>query len=238
MLRDDVRYALRGMARTPGFTAVAVLMIALGTGANAAMFSVIDAVLMRSPFPDSGASRDRAVPAGEPLTVAQGHSLLETRGVFEAIGATASGGRVTLRGFGDPRRMNVECVTGDLFTVLGTLPLAGRTFTPDEDRPGGPGAVVLSYQFWQRELGGAAGAVGRAVTVNDVPATIVGIMPRAFGGPYSRNTNDGWLPQGPGIGPRRRRVHGARVRVAVCAVAAGATFARRDRRSSPRASRA
>jgi putative ABC transport system permease protein len=201
MLRDDVRDALRGMARTPGFTAIAVLMIALGTGANAAMFSVIDAVLLRSPFPDSGrVAIVRRIPAGEPLTVAQGRSLLETRGVFEAIGATASGGRVTLRGFGDPRRMNVECVTGDLFTVLGTQPLAGRTFTPDEDRPGGPGAVVLSYQFWQRELGGAAGAVGRAVTVNDVPATIVGIMPRAFGGPYSRNTNDGWLPQGPGLG--------------------------------------
>ena len=200
-LAHDLRTALRSMLRTPGFTAVAVLMIALGTGTNAAMFSVIDAVLVRSPFPDSSRLvMLRGVPAGEPLSVAQGRSLLDTRGVFESIGATGGGGRVTVRGFGEPRRMNTECVTADLFKVLGTAPLAGRTFTADEDRPGGPGAVVLSYQFWQRELGGAPDAVGRAVTINGAPATIVGIMPRAFGGPYSRNTNDGWLPLGPGIG--------------------------------------
>jgi putative ABC transport system permease protein len=198
---DDLRYALRAMARTPGFTAVAVLMIAVGTGANAAMFSVIDAVLVRSPFPDSARlAAISAVPAGEPLTVAQARSVLATHDVFESIGAMGPGGRVTLRGFGEPRRMNTECVTADLFKVLGTQPIAGRTFTADEDRPGGPGAVVLSYQFWQRELAGAADAVGRAVTVNDSPATIVGIMPRSFGGPSSRNNNDGWLPLGPGIG--------------------------------------
>src|SRR5262245_22047714 len=124
---NDLRYALRGMARTPGFTAVAVLMIALGTGANAAMFSVVDAVLVRSPFPDAGRVVVlRAVPSDQPLTVAQGRSLLETRGVFESIGATGSGGRVTLRGFGEPRRMNNECVTAGLFKVLGTAPLMGR----------------------------------------------------------------------------------------------------------------
>src|SRR5262245_11622012 len=135
---DDVRYALRGMARTPGFTAIAVLMIALGTGANAAMFSVVDAVLVRSPFPKSaGLVMVPAVPTGEALTVAQGRSLLETRGVFESIGATSGGGRVTLRGFGEPRRMNTECITAGLFRTLGTAPLAGRTFTADEDRPGG-----------------------------------------------------------------------------------------------------
>jgi len=198
---EDVRHAIRGMARAPGVTAAALVMIALGTGANAAMFSVIDAVLVRSPFRESGRLvLVRGVPAGEPLTVAQGRSLLETRGVFESIGATGGGGRMTLRGYGEPRRMNLECVTADLFTVLGTQPIAGRAFTADEDRPGGPGALVLSYQFWQRELGGAADAVGRDVTVNGAPATIVGVMPRAFGGPYSRNNNDGWLPLGPGLG--------------------------------------
>src|SRR5215471_2061109 len=103
---DDLKYALRGMMRTPGFTAVAILMIALGTGANAAMFSVVDAVLVRSPFRDSQRLVSiRAVPAREPLAVAQGRSLLETRGVFESIGAMSGGGRVTLQGFGEPRRM-------------------------------------------------------------------------------------------------------------------------------------
>jgi putative ABC transport system permease protein len=200
-LRHDLRFAVRSMARTPGFTAVALLMIALGTGANAAMFSIIDAVLVRSPFPDSARlAVVRALPAAEPLTVAQARGVLDARGVFESIGATGGGGRVTLRGFGEPRRLNTECVTADVFKVLGAQPIAGRTFTADEDRPGGPGAVVLSYQFWQRELGGAADVVGRPVTINGAPVTVVGIMPRAFGGPYSRNNNDGWLPLGPGIG--------------------------------------
>jgi len=198
---DDVRFGLRLMARTPGFTAVALLMIALGTGANAAIFSVVDAVLLRSPFPDSARlAFVRPVPAATPLTVQQGRSLLEVAGVFEAIGAMGSGGRPILRGLGEPRRMNVECITADTFKVLGTAPVAGRTFAPDEDRPGGPSVVVLSYQFWQRDLGGATDAVGRAVTLNGVPTTVIGIMPRAFGGPYSRNNNDGWLPLGPGIG--------------------------------------
>ena len=198
---SDVRYGLRSMVRTPGFTAAALVMIALGTGANAAIFSVVDAVLLRSPFPDSGRlAMVRAVPNAVPLSVQQGRSLLDAPGVFEAIGATGGGGRPIVRGLGEPRRMNVECVTADMFKVLGTAPLAGRTFAPDEDRVGGPSVVVLSYQFWQRELGGADDAVGRTVTLNGMPTTVIGIMPRAFGGPYSRNNNDGWLPLGPGIG--------------------------------------
>src|SRR6185436_8091790 len=101
---EDVRHAIRGMARAPGITAAALVMIALGTGANAAMISVIDAVLVRSPFRESGRLvLVRGVPPGEPLTVAQGRSLLETRGVFESIGATGGGGRMTLRGYGEPR---------------------------------------------------------------------------------------------------------------------------------------
>ena len=84
--------------------------------------------------------------------------------------------------------------------MLGTQPLAGRTFTAEEDRPGGPGALVISYAFWQRDMQAASVAVGRPVTLNGVPATIVGIMPRGFGGPHSRNNNDGWLPLGPALG--------------------------------------
>src|SRR5687768_4663584 len=198
---DDVRFGLRMMGRTPGFTAVALLMIALGTGANAAIFSVVDAVLLRSPFPEpQRLAIVRSVPASTPLTVQQARSVIDAPGVFETIGAIGGGGRPILRGLGEARTMNVECITADLFKVLRTPPLAGRTFAPDEDRPGGPSVVVISYQFWQRELGGAADAIGRTVTLNGVPTTIVGIMPRSFGGPYSRNNNDGWLPLGPGIG--------------------------------------
>ena len=199
---DDVRFGLRMMGRTPGFTAVALLMIALGTGANAAIFSVVDAVLLRSPFPDPDRlAMVRSVPAATPLTVQQARGLIGAApGVFESIGATGPGGRPIVKGLGEARTMNIECISADLFTVLGTPPLAGRTFAADEDRPGGASVVVISYQFWQRELGGAADAVGRTVTLNGVPTTIIGIMPRAFGGPHSRNNNDGWLPLGPGVG--------------------------------------
>jgi len=200
----DARYALRSMARTPGFTAVALLMLALGTGANAAMFSVVDAVMLRSPFPSSEhvAVVRLARPDGSstPAMSIDQYRALESSGVFERLGTVGSGTRPTLRGVGEPKKLNIECVSAGLFDVLGTPPLAGRAFAADEDRPGGASVVVLSYQFWRRELGGASDAVGRNVTLNDVPATIVGIMPRAFGGPSSRNNTDAWLPMGPATG--------------------------------------
>ena len=202
---DDIRYALRGMARAPGFTAVAVLMIALGTGANAAMFSVIDGVMLQSPFRDPdrivmvtahGADGQRT----SAISLAQYRALLASAPPFDSLAAVGGGQRPILAGLGEPRRFNVECVTGDMFRVLGTQPLFGRTFTDDEDRPGGPSVVVLSYQFWQREMGGASDALGRVFTLNGVPTTVVGVMPRRFAGPYSRNNNDGWLPAGPAFG--------------------------------------
>jgi predicted permease len=121
--------------------------------------------------------------------------------------------------------MNIECVTAGMFRVLGVAPLTGRTFTADEDRPGGPSAVVLSYEFWRRELGGVPDAVGRVVTLNAVPTTIVGVMPRRFLGPLSRNNNDGWLPLGPGFGTVSPAGCDARSRVNVFArVAQGVTL--------------
>jgi predicted permease len=201
---DDIRYALRGMARSPGFTAVAALMIALGTGANAAMFSVIDGVMLQSPFRDP----DRvaivaATSAGgrrtSAISLVQYRALRDASASFESLAAVAGGQRPILTGLGEPRRLSVECVTADMFRVLGTRPLAGRTFAADEDRPGGASVIVLSHQFWQRELGGAPDAVGRVLALNSVPTTVVGIMPRRFAGPYSRNDNDGWLPAGPAL---------------------------------------
>jgi putative ABC transport system permease protein len=203
-LRQDVKLAARSMARTPGFTAVAVLMIALGTGANAAMFSVIDAVMLRTPFADldriamvaARTADDRTTAA---LSMAQYQSLVTSAHAFGALGALASGQRPILTGAGDPRRFNVECVTAGMFRVLGTAPAMGRTFTDDDDRPGAASVVVLSYRSWQRDFAGAPDVIGRTLTLNGVPTTVVGIMPRDFAGPYSRNNNDGWLPAGPAI---------------------------------------
>jgi putative ABC transport system permease protein len=201
---DDVRFGLRMMGRTPAFTAVALLMIALGTGANAAMFSVIDAVMLRSPFTDPGRLAIVRVqaPGGRTtsaMSLAHYRSLLDSAPVFEGVAAQGGGQQPILSGLGEPRRMNVECVTADMFRVLGATTVAGRPFTPDEDRPGGPGVAILSYQFWQRELGGAPDAVGRVLTMGGVPTTVVGIMPRGFGGALSRNNTDAWLPLGPAL---------------------------------------
>ena len=199
---DDVRYALRGMLRSPGFTAVALLMIALGTGANAAMFSVINGVMLQSPFTDPdriGILRVMA-PRGAAtvgISIPQYRSLVASPGPFEAVAAMGGGTRPMIAGLGEPRRFNDECVTAGMFRVLGTPPLLGRVFSDEDDRPGAAVVAVLSYDFWKRELGGAADVPGRTVTIDGRPATIIGVMPRRFAGPLSRNDNDGWLPLGP-----------------------------------------
>ena len=227
---SDVRYGLRAMVRTPGFTAVALVMIALGTGANAAIFSVVDAVLLRSPFPTPAAWRSSAAcQPGTPLTVQQGRSLIDAPGVFEAIGATGGGGRPILRGLGEPRRMNVECVTADMFKVLRTTPLAGRTFAPDEDR-----RQPQCRRSQLPVLAARARRRGRRrrthVTLNGVPTTVIGIMPRAFGGPIRATTTTAgcrWDPVS------AARVPSAARRAGICGCSSGCARAplRGDRRS-------
>jgi HAMP domain-containing protein len=226
----DARSALRVMARTPAFTAVAVAVIALGTGANAAMFSVVDAVMLRTPFEDPDRIGIVRVVAenGRPtaaVSIAQYRSLVDSAPAFDAVGALGSGQRPILGGLGEPRRMSVECITAGAFRVLGGAPVAGRTFAEDEDRAGGPSVMVLSYSFWQRELGGSLDAIGRIVTLNTVPTTIIGIMPRRFLGPLSRNGNDAWLPLGPALGVSSAAGCQARASVAVFVrLSEGATF--------------
>src|SRR4051794_34793952 len=203
-LVHDARHAVRSMRRTPGLIAVAILMIAIGTGANAAMFSVIDAVMLRSPFSDPDRLAMVAIRRADgtlsaALSPAQYRSLAESAPVFDALAVLLSGQTPILTGLGEPRRFSVECFTADMFAVLGTQPLAGRAFTRDDDRPDAPAVVVLSYDFWRRSMAGSPDAVGKVVSIDGTPTMIVGVMPRGFGGPYSRNTNDGWMPGGPAL---------------------------------------
>lgn len=199
----DARYGLRMMARSRGFTTAALLMIALGTGANAAMYSVIDAVMLRSPFTDPDRIAIVRIEGTDPLltaaiSLAQFDALHRRPGPFEAVAALDLGAPI-LVGSGAPRRLRTECVTADMFPVLGTKPVAGRTFLAADDHASAPETIVVSFDFWQRVLGGDPEVLGRVLTLDGTPTTVIGIMPHGFAGPNSRNEVDGWLPLGPAL---------------------------------------
>jgi putative ABC transport system permease protein len=181
----DVRFGLRVLLRQPLFTLAAVLTLALGIGANTAIFSVVNGVLLRPPpYTDPG----RLVAVwftGEGERQEGDSSYLnftdwreQTRS-FEEMAAYRNM-YYTLTGMGDPRRVVVARVTAGFFPLLGVSPVAGRTFLPEEERPNSGRVAVVSYEFWQRDLGGDRAAVGRQLTLNTQPYTIVGILPRGF----------------------------------------------------------
>ncbi len=179
-LFQDLRYSLRNLAKSPLFTAVALLTLALGIGANTAIFSVVNAVLLRAlPYADP----DRLV-----TFVREGHTgqtpanFLDWKRenhVFENMGA-AETWSPNVTGIDKPEQVAALHVTSDIFPVLGVKPILGRTFTPDEDRIGNDHEVVLSYGFWQRHFGGSKDVIGRTIEFNAEPYTVVGVMPAGF----------------------------------------------------------
>ncbi len=194
-LFQDLRYGLRMLRKNPGFTLVAVLTLALGIGANSAIFSVVNAVLLRSlPYRDP----DRLVlvsyiRAREGSSFARPAEFLDWRDqakVFEQIGAYRSDA-ADLTGSGEPERLEAAFVSADLFATLGVAPALGRAFTPEEDTFGGPLAVILSDGLWRRRFGGDPQVIGRAITLGGQSRTVVGIMPPSF-----RFNGDAelWLP--------------------------------------------
>jgi putative ABC transport system permease protein len=181
---QDLRFAVRTLRRNPGFTAVAVLTLALGVGANAAIFSVVNAVLLR-PLP--WAEPDRAVmiwsrwTAFDKTWVSDGevNDYRRQNHTLEAVGAWDDG-QVNLTGNGDPERVAYANVTANLFSVLGTAPLLGRAFTPEEDVPNGPDVVIISFGLWQRRYGGDSAILGRTIQIDGAPHQVVGVMPPGF----------------------------------------------------------
>lgn len=194
----DLRYTLRQLRKRPGFTAIAVATLALGIGANAAIFSVVNGVLLRPlPFPDPDRlvmlwERDLTDGAGEGPTTPGTFS--DWRRDATAFGSLAAFSITTrnIAGPGEPERAVGALSVGSIFDVLDVPALLGRTFTTAEDRPGGERVVVLSHRAWQRLFGGDPAAIGRTLTLHDDAYTLIGVMPPAFRFPDAEV--DFWIP--------------------------------------------
>jgi predicted permease len=179
-LRQDVHYALRRLARAPGFSAVAIATVALGIGANSAIFSVTNAVLLRPlPYPDperlvmvSATWKERPVVMSPQnfLDVAEASRTLEGLAAFD-------GGGVTLNGRGAPTRVEGASVSASFFDVLGVRPIAGRGFLPGENEPGRTKVVVLGEGLWRRRFGADPTVVGQSVVLDREPHLVVGVAP-------------------------------------------------------------
>jgi putative ABC transport system permease protein len=208
---QDLRFGLRMLLKNPGFTLIAVITLALGIGANSAIFSVVNAVLLRSlPYrdPDSLVLLSYYRP-GEGVTAATGRSFVRWRiqtKSFEQISACRSD-IVDLTGSGEPEQLDAGIISADLFATLGVTPAFGRAFTPEEDAAGGPPAVILSDGLWRRRFSADPQLIGRALTIGGQSRTVVGIMPPGFRFladaelwlPLSLNLTEELKPQGPTI---------------------------------------
>jgi len=194
---QDVKYSVRTLRKAPAFAAVAIVTLALGIGANTAIFSAVDAILIR-PLPYSQPDRlvmvwEDATAAGFPRnTPAPGNYTEWTRlnRVFTGIAATASGS-ANVTGDGTPEQLNGRRVTSNFFSVLGVQPVVGRTFTEQEDRDGAR-VVVISHGLWLRRYAGDTSIVGRTLQLNGNAWQVVGVMPRSF--VFRRNDIDYWTP--------------------------------------------
>jgi len=193
---NDIRIAIRAMARTPGFTALSVITVGLGIGATTAVFSMVQGVLLRRlPYADG----DRLVRLVQPSANSPdvGFSVTEVQDYrqvpqFAAV-AEYHSMAFQLYGRGEPQRVQTGVVSDDFFTLLGVRPLHGRLFLPGEEAIGAPPVVVLSYRYWMDDLGGDSTVIGSTFTMNDKVHTIVGILPPL---PTYPDDNDIWMPAG------------------------------------------
>src|SRR4030095_2480066 len=183
---QDIRYGTRTLLRQPGFTLVAVLTLALGIGANTAIFSVVNAVLLR-PLPYSHPDRLALI---NTTNLARGmtdfgtslpdfRAWQERNQSFEKIAAFSSNS-FNISGTDETERVPGAQESVDLFTVLGVLPARGRVFTSDEETFGKHHVVILSENLWQRRFGRDPGIIGQTMMLNGEPYTIIGVMPRSF----------------------------------------------------------
>jgi ABC-type lipoprotein release transport system permease subunit len=195
-LIKDIRFGVRSLLARPGFTVLAVFTLALGIGACTAIFSVVDGVLLRPlPYPDA----ERIVQVRE--INSKGHQIAFAEPNFRDVRARSrtleavaqyNGELATVTGGIAPVRALTYAVSGDFFHVLGTQPVVGRTFLPDESKPGSAPVAVVSYGFWQKLLGGRSNLSGTTLRVMEQNVTVVGVMPAGFA--FPRDT-EVWVPR-------------------------------------------
>jgi predicted permease len=198
-LLRDVRFGMRSLAKSPLFTGMAAAILALGIGANCAMFSLIDAVLLRPlPFPDAQRivvlwERQPHQDRHNPVSPVNYLDWRERTRSFEAMAAAFSI-PMNLSGIGEPRAVDGAMVGAEFFRVLGISPLLGRTFNASEDVPNGPNVAVLSYSLWRGQFGGDRAILGRTIRLHDRACTVLGVMPEGFDLPFMHA--DIWVPAG------------------------------------------
>jgi putative ABC transport system permease protein len=208
----DLKFAFRSLLKRPGFMAVAVVTLALGIGGSTAIFTVVDAALLRGlPYKQP----DRLVHLWE-KTPQDAFSKREfsypdyqdyqKNNVFEGLGAY-TGGRVLLSGNGETESVGGPRVSANFFSVLGVEPILGRTFQAGEDQQGGPKVAILSYGLWQRRFGGDTGVIGRGLTINGEGYQVVGVLPASF--QFALRNGDLFIPYQPTQNQLTRRfMHG------------------------------
>ena len=194
----DVRFALRTLRKAPGFTAVVMLTLALGIGATTAIFTIVDAVMLR-PYPY--ADMDRIVMLAETTRTGQTMSIAwanfqdwrEQNQVFEHLGIYR-GTVLNLTGGDQPERLIASLASSEVFKAVGLQAMIGRTFTADEDRAGAPRVAVVSERFWRTHLDADASAIGRSIMLDGESHIVVGVMPAGMR--FPSRTTDVWLPVG------------------------------------------
>ena len=190
-LFNDVRYGLRMLRNSPGFTAVALVVLTIGVGANVAIFSVVNTVLLRPlPYRDPGRLVmiwERLPGIGYPQVGTSSAEYLDYRDrnrVFSGV-AGYKNDTANLTGSGEPGRIPITLASANLYSVLGVQPMLGRTYTKEEDRPGAAKVAILSYGLWKRRYGSDRNVLGRAIELDGHPYTVIGVMPAWFQFPFA-----------------------------------------------------
>jgi putative ABC transport system permease protein len=210
-----MRYALRTLLKKPGFSLIAVLTLALGIGASTAIFTVVDAALLRG-LPYKSPEQLYHLWEKRPQQEFSQREFsypdyqdYQQNGVFEGIAAYTGGGGI-MSGRGEPERIFSPAATANFFSVLGVEPAIGRTFQPGEDKPGSQRVAVLTYGMWQRRFGGDAGILGQSLTINGESYIVVGVLPAGF--QFALRQADLWVPYQPNEAQLTRRfMHGTNV---------------------------